>query len=280
MTLHQYLLAIKDNKAINLKRFLSLLPAKYQHNWRNIFKTCLKTSQQAKHRLMIIDQQSFNAMLAEAKPSQNRIEAALLGNSHQHNTSMSYLLVFPAVTLNAKSKKTLMCPKIMVSDGSVLTQEFTSQKTLVIIENQENFFRYQEFLPKLTDIGGAIDIAFGQGNSISNSLNSIYFNQYKQILCCFDYDLGGLTMFASLKKLTLAQVTFLAPPATSLNNQAFINKHFKKTPDTAVHWQKAIALAIKLDLNDLAHAFNISKKFMEQEVFLSNLSSGLQEEKR
>ncbi len=280
MTLHQYLLAIQGNNAINLKRFLSLLPAKYQQDWRNIFKICVKTSHQDKHKLMIIDQQCFDTMLAGSKPSQNRIEAAILGNSHQHKTSLSYLLVFPAVSLKTKSKDISLCPKVVVSDGSVLTQEFTSQKTLVIIENQENFFRYQEFLPKLTDIPGAIDIAFGQGNSISNTLNAIYLNQYQQILCCFDYDLGGLTMFASLKKITQGQLTFLRPPTMSLNNHAFINKHFKKTPDSAVHWQKAIALAIKLDLNDLAHAFNVSKKFMEQEVFLSNLNSCLQEEKR
>ena len=111
MTLHQYLLAIQGNNAINLKRFLSLLPAKYQQDWRNIFKICVKTSHQDKHKLMIIDQQCFDTMLAGSKPSQNRIEAAILGNSHQHKTSLSYLLVFPAVSLKTKSKDISLCPK-------------------------------------------------------------------------------------------------------------------------------------------------------------------------
>ena len=87
-------------------------------------------------------------------------------------------------------------------------------------------------------------------------------------------------MFSTLKKLTTAELSFIVPPTISLTDKAFVKSHFKKSPEKTIHWQKAIQLAKELGLDELAQAFNISKKFMEQEVFLSNLSSCLQEEKR
>ena len=279
MNLHQYLLAIAGNKAIKLKLFLPLLPAKYQHNWRSIFNIEEPTGKD-NYILSVIDQQCFKTLLANTKPSQNRIEAATLGNSHQHNASMSFLLVYPGVLIKPVKSEAISCPKVVIIDGSILTQEFAPQKTLVIIENQENFFRYQAFLSQLTSMTVQVDIAFGQGNCITNSLNSLFFDQYQEIQCCFDYDLGGLTMFSSLIKLTKAKVKFILPPADSLTNEAFVNTHFKKTPEKANHWQKAISLAVKIGLDDLAHAFNISKKFMEQEVYLSNSASCVQEGKK
>lgn len=279
MTLHQYLLAIQDNKAINLKRFLSLLPAKHQQNWRTIFKKGEKTPNTDKHKLSVIEPQGFNRLLDASKPINNRIEAAVKGDSHQQNTSMSFLLVYPTVSIQSMSTP-LVCPKVVVSDGANVIQEFQSQKTLVIIENQENFFRYQEFLPQIVNISRQVDIVFGQGNGISNSLNSNYFEQYQEILCCFDYDHGGLTMFSSLKNLTKAKLEFILPDPVSLLNEAFLNAHFKKTPEKTTHWHKAIQLAMQLGLKDLAQAFKTSKKFMEQEVYLSKNAFCLNEKKR
>ena len=92
MNLFQYLLAIQAKKAINLRRFLSLLPASYQHNWRVIFAS-KKVIGQDKHKLTIIDKAGFDEMLANQRPSQSRTGESLLGDSHQHKTSMSYLLV-------------------------------------------------------------------------------------------------------------------------------------------------------------------------------------------
>ena len=274
MTLFQYLSAIQAKKAINLRSFLALLPSNYKRNWRAIFSS-VKVDGQHKNQLTIIDQPCFDAMLAKATPAKNRVEAATLGNSHQHNTSMSYLLVYPNVLAHSVSKHDKLCPQVVLIDGSGLLQEFSVQKTLVIIENQENFFKYPAFLPQLITHTTPLDIVFGQGNGITNTLNSRYLNQYQQILCCFDYDLGGLTMFSSLQKLTTAKVEFVLPSAISLKDETFVNTHFKKTPDKTMHWQKAIQLAERLGLDELAHAFIISKKFMEQEVLLANNTSCL-----
>ena len=115
MNLFQYLLAIQANKAINLRRFLSLLPASYQHNWRDIFAS-EKVIGQDKHKLIIIDKLGFDEMLAKQRPSQSRTGAALLGDSHQHNTSMSYLLVYPNVLVNPANHVEKLSPKVVLID--------------------------------------------------------------------------------------------------------------------------------------------------------------------
>ncbi|MEI6895482.1 MAG: hypothetical protein V5789_12845 [Colwellia sp.] len=279
MNLHQYLVAIEEHKAINLTRFKALLPPEYKQNWRNIFSYTPALGKD-KYILSVNDEPCFRQLLQLTKPSNNRVDASTQGDSHQHNTSMSFLLVYANVTLQAATHKKLISPTVVVSDGSALTMDFTCQKTLVIIENQENFFRYQEFLPKLVTIRTQVDIAFGQGNSVTNTLNAKFFAQYQQILCCFDYDLGGLTMFSSLIKLTSAKpsktkltntkLSLVLPSKACLHRDEFLNSHFKKMPKQDSHWRQAITLAEQLGFTDLAQAFNRSKKFMEQEVYLSD----------
>lgn len=280
MNLHQYLLAIENNKAINLRRFIALLPAEHQQHWRNIFKKGDKTQGKDTYPLSVTDELCFKQLLQTTKPSNNRVDAAKKGDSHQHNTSMSFLLVYPNVLIKRVTSEKIKCPEVVVMDNTGLTIEFKPQKTLVIIENQENFFRFQEFLPQLlltelTDV--PIDITFGAGNTVTNSLNDTFFAQYQEILCCFDYDFGGLTMYASLIKViklmsndkTKPQIHFILPSTDKLTDAMFINTHFKKIPEEAKHWQKAISLAEQLELPELAQVFRLSKKFMEQEVFLS-----------
>lgn len=267
MNLNQYLVAINEKTPINLKRFLALLAAQDSSNWRRIFSAS-KVSKD-KHQLTVIDNQCFARLLQSTKSSNNRVEAAKSGDSHQQNTSMSFLLVYPNA-FDTSIKRENLPPKVAVMANLLLNIAFSPQKTLVIIENQENFFRYQEFLPQLLTKTEQVDIAFAQGNSITNALNAIYFDQYHHILCCFDYDLGGLTMFSSLTKLTTAKVSFILPSKTDLHSEDFLKTHFKKTPEQDTHWQKAINLAEQFGLHDLAHAFNIRKKFMEQEVYLSD----------
>lgn len=273
MNLHKYLLDIDSNKAINLSRFLSLLPELHKHNWRSIF-SARKVQGIDKYTLVVIDTACFEQLLLEAQPSNNRVDASIKGDSHTHNTSMSFMLVFPDAFNKQIWNERVRRPEVVVCDSSHLTIGFQTKKTLVIIENQENFFRYQEFLPVLLQPfisdTAQLDIAFGNGNSISNSLHAEFFDQYHEVLCCFDYDLGGLTMFSSLMKLSSAKFTFIAPSTVQLNDDNFLNSHFKKIPNKVKDWHQAIRLAEQLGLADLAHAFNRTKKFMEQEVYLSN----------
>jgi hypothetical protein len=285
MNLYQYFIAIKDKKPINLTRFLSLLPAQHQNSWRSIFDRKHISGNQ--YLLTVIDDVIFEQLLELTKPIDSMPEGARQGDSHKGKCSVSYLLVYPSVNL-ATSDNTVdnynADPQLVLCDDSSLKINFQCQKTLIIIENQENFFRYQEFLPHLFTMTinseTCIDVAFGQGNNVTNSLNDKFFDQYQQVLCCFDYDLGGLTMYLSLCKLTNAKVRFIQPKKEQLTGDDFLKRHFRKVPDKVETWHKAITLAKQLNFPDLAQAFSTSQKFMEQEVFLSDKTFCLPQEKR
>ncbi|TYK66910.1 hypothetical protein [Colwellia echini] len=275
MNLHQYLVNIEANKAINLTKFIAVLPAQHKLNWKSIF-THTPASGRNQYHLAVIDQISFKQLFDTSKPSHNRVDAATKGNSHTHKTSMSYLLVYPDV-FNCLVQSDVINPqppKVVVCDKKKCSMSFKPQKRLIIIENQETFFRYQAFILRLrndiTDNNKSVDIAFGSGNSVTNSFNSMYFNQYDEVLCCFDYDLGGLTMFASLQKMISTKLTFVLPDKALLTDEAFITSHFKKSPKHEQDWRQAITLAKHLGFENLAQAFAHSKKFMEQEVYLSD----------
>jgi hypothetical protein len=283
MNFYQYLLAIQEGKVINFKRFLTLLPDSHKQRWRDIFRPS-NTNGKDIYNVTIIDQACFDQLLEESAPSTTRTEAAVKGNSHQHNSSMSFVLVFPEAFNQQRWQKKPKCPEVVVCDNAGLTLTFKPKKTLVVIENQENFFRYQEFLadvlketlPNVSHSLESIDIAFGHGNSITNKLHADFFNQYQQVLCCFDYDLGGLTMFSTLRKLFKSQkvnatVSFIQPNKNQLHSDTFLTTHFKKSPEKVNSWQQAIQLAEQLGFTDLAQAFLQTKKFMEQEVYLSDL---------
>ena len=306
MNLHQYLLKIKNNKAINLDRFVLLLPAQYEQQWRSIFSSQKDRTNKNNHNLTIINPQTFNIMLESTRPSANRIEASDRGNSHKESTSFSFLLLFHQALFKqvvfeqavfdqaanvSPNKEENTCPDAVVISDNGMKQNFTPKKHLLIIENQENFFRWSAFLSVLTQLGinnkdsqqytikenfslADFDIAFGSGNNITNAKNIIFFKQYQHITCVFDYDLGGLTIFKSLSNLCSnidkITLTFLQPEKTYLLTQAFTEHYFKKEPKSDKQWQQAKVLATALGFNELAQAFNETKKFMEQESYLSD----------
>ena len=285
MNLHQYLCKIKSDQAINLDRFISLLPAEYKSQWRSVFSSDKDRTKKNSYTLTILNQITFAQLFENSKKSKNRIEASQRGNSHQQSTSFSFLLLFHQALHATVPDK--VCPEVVVINDSGVHQNFTSKKHLVIIENQENFFRWSAFLSVLTtfclqtDIKQNVtladfDIAFGSGNNITNAKNIEFFKQYQHITCIFDYDLGGLTIFKSLSDLCLKAdtkkeiaLTFLQPEKTYLTNKAFTDHYFNKTPKNSNQWQQAIVLAKALGFNELAQAFNESMKFMEQESYLS-----------
>jgi len=299
MNLHGYLTAIKNKRSLNFQRFISLLPAEYKHDHQSIFHSNKTSTTKNSYQVTIIDNERFQQLYAQFLPNNNRVEAASTGDSHKCKVSISFLLVYHQALLSnklAQSKKNQ--PEAIVIDDLSVQQSFVAKKNLLIIENQENFFFYLEFLPILKQYCSVaidpeltnFDIVFGAGNTITDSKNILFLQQYQHIFCSFDYDLGGLTMFNTLKsrfdnteKTDFKQVnvksgiakpdsftpalTFVLPNNTYLADEDFIEKHFNKTPELAKKWQQAITLAEQLGFTALAQAFSKSKRFMEQEAF-------------
>lgn len=259
--LSNYLEKIKDGKTINYPLFIKELPANVRLDKDLLFKATLV---KPKHYMVeVLDVQKFALLLESVTPKgDDRVGAALSGDSHQSKVSTSYLLVF-------HQKLDSPRPDVVVMNDSGCDQGFVSKKTLLVIENQENFFAYQQMLPVLSEFYGQTldlshcDIAFGLGLQINNSLNISFVDQYDNLLCAFDYDLGALRMIEGLKQRVTGAIELLQP-----NDFTPWLNCFARTPNNDEHLLDAIKLAEKLGYVQLAESFKKTAKFVEQEVFL------------
>lgn len=257
-----YLDAISHNKPINYPVMLKKLPKDMQHDHHLIFKTQMLSSKS--YQVEVIDKQAFEQLRAQfAVKPQDRIAAALQGDSHQVANATGFMLVFHQKILDGR-------PDVVVLERDRVNQGFESKDTLLIIENQTNFFAYQQLLPLFSAFYTkplnltCCDIVYGAGSQINKALNLSFFEQYHSVVCALDYDLAGLTMYSSLQRSISAQLTFLQPD----NYQLWQDK-FVKTPDNQQIWQQAIDLAKKLGFSALAETMLSQRAFMEQELFLA-----------
>ncbi|MGB0662183.1 MAG: hypothetical protein ACPGMR_00155 [Pontibacterium sp.] len=152
------------------------------------------------YRVRIKNEEAFSELWArysEASYS-SRISAASAGDSHRSRVSGSFLLVrsiqfsHPQVILC--SDHDWKCPIVLNAHA-------------LIVENLESFLALEQTLTfAVSDCGmpveiGDVDLIFGQGNSITNSLNRSFLREYQSISCLFDADLGGVKMFSSLLEM-------------------------------------------------------------------------------
>ena len=253
MKLNQYLSKISQGSSINLDRFIECLPYSDMNEWRKVYSA---TRVQSGHQLTILDEKRHLALF-ELMPN-DRVAGAHSGCSHDFPSNFAHVLV-----LNGTTKSQV--PFVVVSDvNGYKTKGELVGKRAVLIENIENFYRYQEFLEALGHSGLVedSDVIFGSGNQICHHLNTSFLSSYENIYCAQDVELGGLTTFKSLKN-TLPQCQWLAPA----NWEAFRGS-FKLKPKNSNHLAKAIKLARELDLNTEADLMNQTRHFMEQEAFL------------
>lgn len=253
MTLNQYLIKIEQAKAINLDRFIRCLPFADKHHWRTIY-SAVRVS--GGYRLTIKDAAAHQALYQER--FDDRVSASKMGRSHDFHSGFAHVLV-----LNRFESE---IPFVVTSTSSgYKTQGQLIGKQAVIIENIENFYRYREFLAQIghADLAHNSDIIFGSGNQICHQLNRRFLSNYAVIYCAQDVELGGLTIFKTLKS-SHPQCRWLAPPDWSAFKACF-----KLKPKNHQQLTKAIQLARELNLHAEADLINQTRHFMEQEAFLA-----------
>ena len=264
--LAQYLTQIHNGELINYAVFKKTLPKDAQIDHHLIFKPQKQAvgKNKYKDKVDILDQQRFDQLLKQAgMPAQNRVEAAQKGDSHQVATSYSFLLVYHNHLPDVR-------PEVVLLHADQLSQTFKPKKQLLIIENEENFFCYQQLLPLLGDFYGQpldlshCDIVFGAGNQINKGLNLCFLDQYHSVLCAFDFDFGGLGMFKTLQQRLGKHAAFLMPSDFSPWLDGF-----KKPPKDPDQWLAAMTLANELGFDALAATFKHTRYFMEQEILLT-----------
>jgi hypothetical protein len=258
--LYNYLTSINKGELINYEIFKKSLPVDIKIDHHLIFKA--QKQAKGKYSVEVLDDGLFQKLIAENIPPENREDAAVQGDSHLITTSHSFLLVYRNQLLDTR-------PDVVLIDNNIMHQTFTPKKQLLIIENQENFFRYCDMLPILSDFYGSpldlsnTDIVFGAGNQINKGLNFCFFEQYHSVLCAFDFDFGGLTMFNTLKTRLACQVTLLMPDDLTKYYPGFVKQPKEDT------WMKALNLSQTLGFTSLHDAFIANGAVMEQEVLLA-----------
>jgi len=262
MQISKYLGNIKSGKPINFDSFRKQL-----HHQGYDDQTILRIFSTQKisnshYQVSIIDEERFALLQADFPDYAitNRVSAALAGDSHKHPVSQAMIILWP----NRHNH-----PVVVLNDAGGIKTSVTLGQRLLIIENQENFVQKNESLAFLkqqfADFNEeGLDVAWGAGNAISNRLNKAFFNQYQQVDCLLDLDIGGLTTFANIYDLTGHQrISFLLPPCADeqLKNSKIDlqNAHLpalRKFRDNYPTLRPAIELMIH------------HKKMLEQEIYL------------
>ncbi|OLQ74262.1 hypothetical protein BIT28_08770 [Photobacterium proteolyticum] len=253
MKLNQYLNKISQGDSINLARFIKCLPFSDMNEWRKIYSA---TRVRDGHQMEVLDEERHSALF-EPEVS-DRVGSSHLGRSHAFPSSFAHVLV-----LNSTTKSQV--PFVVISDANgYKTQGKLIGQRAVLIENIENFYRYREFLELIGHplLAENSDIIFGSGNQICHHLNTPFLSIYDEIYCAQDVELGGLTIFNTLKA-SFPQCVWLAP----IEWEPFRSK-FKLKPKNGTNLAKAIMLARDLGLNEEADLMNQTRHFMEQEAFL------------
>ena len=266
--LKKYLQQIKDGKSVHYTKFLQLLPPGFYQRRSELFK--VKATGAGKWLLTVQDEQLFEQLWQSALAPADRQTASLQGNSHQAVTSYCYLLLYHNALQSPRPDLVLASTN---PDGSAnISQGYQPKNSLLLIENEENFFCYPKVL-QLTNQMLAMslslencDVALAAGSRIGSALLTDWLAQYHQIYCAFDFDAAGLEVFDTLQKKYGDKVQFVVAPDLT----PWLGG-FKYQPKQKTQLEKAIALAAKHRLFGLEAAFLQSKHFLEQEVLLAQV---------
>lgn len=192
----------------------------------------------------------------------DRISAARQNRSHSHKVKGSLLLI----------RKRDQHPEVVMMDeeGSFQHTRKVSSRAL-LVENRQNFIYAQRtltFLEKFTSFHPAqeVDVIFGEGNEICNSLHRQFLSQYESLYLFFDLDLGGLATARNLIALLPEKpVEFLVPFDIKARLQNVI-----EVPD-ADYIQKVINIGYSCPpLAPFARLIQEHGRTLEQESYLDD----------
>lgn len=256
-----YLNKIKNNESLSYSTFLKKC-TKHKitdTQLRRIFSIsvspCKKKNQ---YRLTIKDEEAFNNTFSKfmVENSDVKVEAALHGDSK-----------------TAKSEKSLLIWKEHHSSTNSVGIEFNKSNydfhtlkkdKLIIIENLNNFLNIESNFDNDICLH-EYNFVWGSGNNITNKHFVEFLNEYKEIVCLFDIDLGGLKFYKSLEKQVKTNLQFYFTPKMekmvkefgkpiSMSDYETLMKHYTKTNG----------------LEYIVSFIKETKKFAEQEIFQHN----------
>lgn len=256
--MENYLNKIKNREHVSYQSFLNKC-SKYNikdAHLRQVFyvKSCL-CNRKNQYMLTIKDQKLFDTTFSRFFSIGNdiKVTAALRGNSK-----------------SAKSEKAILIWKEHFNSINSIGIEFNKKEyildinkknTLVIIENLNNFLNIETNFESSFDLDKC-NFVWGSGNGITNNYFQDFINEYDNVICFFDIDLGGLKFYKSLLTQLNKKPTFYFTEK--------IKKQIISYGKTITHkdYEKLMKLYANIEeLKEVVDFIQKHKKFAEQEIF-------------
>jgi hypothetical protein len=258
MSIHKYLIAIKQGKTFNAVRARKLFYTK------EIDFDSLGQLTHVKgdcYKLKPASPDVIEELIQQFEPATSRTDASFKGDSHSFRTSVAYLVAKP-----------LNSPNDLLAIGchadSVVPEHLSSlpYTTAVLVENSECFTYITTFLHNLglTNLPGNTLIIWSSGKAITHPNAIRYLMFFEQLHYCPDYDLVGLEIYETLKKSVGNKIQFAIPP--NLLNYA----DYSKTPDDPMHFIRTLGKAKANKFESLVNFFEKTCGFLEQEILLGD----------
>lgn len=255
-----YLNKIVCGLPINYEAFLKKLPDRFHRRHRDMFAT--EKVQANRWLVTVLDESAFEELKTLAEAPVSRVDAAKKGNSHRHGIEVSFLLVYHQGLASSR-------PDVAVIGTESVDMGFHRARSVLIVENERNFYQYPEMLNFAGEALGMhlrltnCDVVLGGGNRVTRGAVLDWLTGYEDVFCAFDYDAGGLQMFSTIAASLGDKATFVQPR----DWQPWLAR-FCKVPDSTERFTRAVSLAEGLGFVALAEAFRSTGKFMEQEIIL------------
>lgn len=210
-SLNLILKKIHNNQEVNLTQFVKIIESLPLSNHRFSISD-IKSIKNPRTGLSLITDMTPNLKKELQKLNDHvgtdRNSAAHQNLSHDHKVDGSFILI--------RQSNQHPCVVTIHSDSS-FTCPVPQSKNAIIYENRQLFLhndRFKLFLDQYTEIPNdqPMDVLFGAGNELANSLHKNFLSRYDVIYLCMDMDLGGLRMANNLMRLMPNQkIKFIQP---------------------------------------------------------------------
>lgn len=201
--------------------------------------------------------------LGEGKQCSAKAVAAATGKSHSKSASGVMCI------LHTEGHQLNPCC-IMLDQG--IPRELPSLKTkIVLIENFELFLEYKAVLKYISNNSGCdidlseYDVMYSQGSAILNKQYRPFLMGYKEVLCVFDIDYGGLVIYDGLRKVC-SKARFFVPRETERLLDAY---GFAISKEEASKLKSMVSdSSLPKVVKSVAKLIFDARKKVEQEVYL------------
>lgn len=262
--MHRYLDTILNNKHINVSAFFKACEKKgiSRNTVREVFniKLC-DCGARNKYFLTIRDKDLYASHFSRFHDHDDdaKVKASLHGSSKTAKSACGALVY-------REHYQDPVGTSLLFQDNTCLQMPSKTDR-LLIVENANNFVKLSPDSVPNIDLD-VTPIIWGRGTDITGIQYLDLLQQYKSIVCFFDYDLGGLRTYASLYQHLGARLSFYIHPQLERSLESY------GTSLTQSQYISIQNVWVDESSKQVADTLLTHKKWLEQEVLQADIIKG------